>query len=268
MPISLEDTTADILAKAQRGLKLDDAQVTARAGLSTEQWSALLAGAADAALFARVAPVLGLNGAALAGYADYRPAPVALPGLESFNTPFDDMTVNSYLLWDGQSGDAVAFDTGTDASLLFDALHKRGLRLRLLLLTHTHGDHVLEVDLIRERARVPVWVPAAEAPFDGAEPFEPGREFQCGGLRIETRSTWGHSPGGTTYLVHGLPRPVAVVGDAIFAGSMGGAAAAWETALANNRREILSLPGGTILCPGHGPLTTVDEEKTHNPFYA
>jgi len=268
MPISLEDTTADILAKAQRGLKLSNEEVCARAGLSADEWSRLLEGGADAALFAKAAPVLGLNAAALAGYGDYRPAPVTLPGLEQFNTPFDDMTVNSYLLWDAGSGDAVAFDTGTDSGPLFESLRARGLRLRLLLLTHTHGDHVLELDLIRERSRVPAWVPAAEAPFDGAEAFEPGREFTCGALRIETRSTWGHSPGGTTYVVHGLRCPVAVVGDAIFAGSMGGAPAAWETALANNRREILSLPGETVLCPGHGPLTTVDEEKQHNPFYA
>ena len=49
---------------------------------------------------------------------------------------------------------------------------------------------------------------------------------------------------------------------------MGGAPAAWKAALATNRERILSLDPGTVLCPGHGPLTTVALEQRHNPFYA
>jgi len=60
---------------------------------------------------------------------------------------------------------------------------------------------------------------------------------------------------------------VAVVGDAIFAGSMGGGLVSYADAIHNNRDKILSLPDDTILCPGHGPLTSVGEEKLHNPFF-
>jgi glyoxylase-like metal-dependent hydrolase (beta-lactamase superfamily II) len=62
--------------------------------------------------------------------------------------------------------------------------------------------------------------------------------------------------------------PVAIVGDSLFAGSMGGAPNAFRLALENNRNKILSLPPETLICPGHGPLTTVELERRHNPFFA
>jgi len=60
---------------------------------------------------------------------------------------------------------------------------------------------------------------------------------------------------------------VAVVGDSLFAGSMGGGMISYFEALENNRAKVFSLPNETVLCPGHGPLTTVGEEKQHNPFF-
>jgi len=60
---------------------------------------------------------------------------------------------------------------------------------------------------------------------------------------------------------------VAIVGDAIFAGSIGRGHQSWELARHAVREQIFSLPPDTLLCPGHGPLTTVAEEKAHNPFF-
>ena len=54
----------------------------------------------------------------------------------------------------------------------------------------------------------------------------------------------------------------------MFAGSMGGGKASYEAAIRTDREEILSLPDETVICPGHGPMTTVGEEKEHNPFFA
>jgi glyoxylase-like metal-dependent hydrolase (beta-lactamase superfamily II) len=70
-----------------------------------------------------------------------------------------------------------------------------------------------------------------------------------------------------TFFVTGLARPVAVVGDSIFAGSMGGGNVSYKEAIKNNVEKILTLPDATIICPGHGPMTTVGEEKAHNPFF-
>jgi hydroxyacylglutathione hydrolase len=177
------------------------------------------------------------------------------------------MTVNAYLVWDPASLEAVAFDTGSDASGQLALIAAKKLHLSMILLTHTHGDHILDLDRLKEKTGAPAYVCKRE-PLDGVELFDAGRQFEAGALRIETRQTWGHSPGGVTYVISGLSRPVAVVGDAVFAGSMGGGGISYSDALRTNREEILTLPNETILCPGHGPLTTVGEQKIHNPFFA
>ena len=140
------------------------------------------------------------------------------------------------------------------------------LAIKLILLTHTHADHIADLAHLKEATGAPAFVGQLE-PTEGAETFAAGRVFTVGRLKIETRLTTGHSPGAITYVVHGLKRPVAVVGDAVFAGSMGGGKVSFADALATNRRHIFSLPDETILGPGHGPLTTLAEQKAHNPFY-
>lgn len=270
MALELEDTVVDVVNKAQRGLRLDDATLLSRSGLSAEELEAVRDGKGDAALLARLAPALQLSAPALQGLPGYAPAPVSVPGLVQFTTPFEDMTVNSYLVWDEGSREAVAFDTGADCSDMLALVNEKGLRLRAVLLTHTHGDHIFDLDRLVEKSGALAYVPQGE-PLDAAEPFEVGRPFSFGALKIESRDTSGHAPAGTTYVVSGLERPVAVVGDALFAGSMGGAATtetSYQEALENNRREIFSLSADTVLCPGHGPLTTVGEEAIHNPFFA
>ena len=87
-------------------------------------------------------------------------------------------------------------------------------------------------------------------------------------MKVKALLTWGHSRGGMTFFVTGLARPVAIVGDSIFAGSMGGGNVSYKDALRNNIEKVLTLPDETIICPGHGPMTTVSEEKRYNPFFA
>ena len=95
-----------------------------------------------------------------------------------------------------------------------------------------------------------------------------GDQFRLCKLRIEARLTNGHSPGGTSYVIDGLQAPAVIVGDSLFAGSMGGAPNEYQKALRNNTEKILSLPLETLICPGHGPLTTVANERKNNPFFA
>ncbi len=269
MPPPLEDNASDILGKAMRGQGFDAAALAAKAGISSAAWKDALAGAVDEHVLARLAEALGLDAGALVALARgaWKPAPVELAGLEAFTTPFDDITVNAYLVCGPEGRGAAAFDSGADATPMLDRLQRLGARLEFLFLTHTHGDHVLEVDRIAERTGARVLVSAAE-PLAGAETFEPGASFSVGGLSIGTRLTRGHSRGGTTYVVEGLGRPVAVTGDALFAGSMGGAMVSYADALRTNREQIFTLPDDTVLCPGHGPMTTVGEERRHNPFFA
>ncbi|MCX6969175.1 MAG: MBL fold metallo-hydrolase [Verrucomicrobia bacterium] len=270
MKIPLEDSFADIVGKAQRGLKLSDDALAAEAGVPAAALAAVKDGTFDPATLSALAPVLGLNVEALValGAGTYQPAEVAVRGLESFNTPFEDMTVNSHLVWVEATKEAAAFDTGADASPMLEFLRQHGLTLKYLFLTHTHGDHILELDRLVEKTGAHAFVGSREPSLAGAEAFEAGKTFPLGSLSIKTRLTWGHAHGGITYVIAGLEKPLAVVGDAVFAGSMGGGAVSYADALRTNREEILTLPNDTVLAPGHGPLTTVAEQKKSNPFLA
>lgn len=269
MAIPLEDKFNDIVGKAMRGLKLSDSQVAEKSGADAAAINALREGEWNEATARQVAPALGLGADALAdsGNECWAPQPVAVDGLAQFNTPYEDMTVNSYLVWDPATSEAIAFDTGADCGGMLDLIAQKKLRVKYILLTHTHGDHIFDLDRLKEKTGAPAFVGERE-PIDGAESFAAGRSWAIGALKIETRLTWGHSKGGITYVVSGLAQPVAIVGDAVFAGSMGGGGISYADALGTNRKEIMTLPANTIIAPGHGPLTTVGEEKVHNPFFS
>lgn len=267
--IPLEDTVADIIGKAQRGLGIADSTLAERAGIAAADVRAAREGKTTPAVYEKIAPVLELDGPALSALAagSYTPPAYEVEGLAMFNTPFDDITVNAFLAWEPKSREAVAFDTGASCAGMLDTIRKSDLHVRLILLTHAHPDHVADLDRLREATGAPVYTSDRE-PAPGAEPIVEGREFNVGDLHIKPLLTWGHSPGGMTYFVTGLAKPVAIVGDSIFAGSMGGGNVSYVDAIENNLRKILSLPTETIICPGHGPMTSVGDEKMHNPFFA
>ncbi|HET6370853.1 MAG TPA: MBL fold metallo-hydrolase, partial [Nitrospiria bacterium] len=100
-------------------------------------------------------------------------------------------------------------------------------------------------------------------------PIQEETRFQVGRFSIRPLETPGHTPGGTSYLVKEEDRAVAFVGDALFAGSVGRCRSpeSYPLLLEGIRRKIFSLENHTILYPGHGPATTVGEEKLHNPFF-
>jgi glyoxylase-like metal-dependent hydrolase (beta-lactamase superfamily II) len=177
------------------------------------------------------------------------------------------MMVNSYLVWDPASKEAAAFDSGASCSAMLKYSQDSGLTIKFILLTHAHPDHVADLDQLKGATGAPIYLSSREnAP--GARAIEEGKTFTVGKLEIESRLTWGHSPGGMTFVVRGLAQPVAIVGDSLFAGSMGGGNVSYGDAVRNNLEKILTLPDETILGPGHGPMTTVGEEKRHNPFFA
>lgn len=266
--LPLEDDFNDVLAKALHGLKLRPADLAARAGLEPAHLERLLQGEFDEAAVRKLAPLLELGEGQLVALGRKAYAPVAEPpeGLLGFSTPYADFHVNAYLVWDPTTKQAVVFDTGTDAEAIARAAGERGLTICLILVTHTHPDHVMGLEDLRQRTGAPAYVTPLE-PLPGAEPLPDGRLFQVGALTLKPLATAGHSRGGTSYHVTGLARPLVVVGDALFAGSMGRGNVSYPDALANNRRAIFSLPDETVICPGHGPLTTVGQEKRHNPFY-
>lgn len=268
--IALEDNLGDIIGKAQRGLGLSDGQLAEKARVNSQKLRKLREGEFDEMTVLRVAPVLGLAGRALCDLATGKWQPKAvkeIDGLAQFTTRYDDMTVNSYLIWDRQSKEAAAIDTGAGCGEMLSCATKENLTIKLILLTHAHADHIAALAELKQKTGAPAFVSEREKISD-AQSIEEGRHFSLGKIDIDTRLTWGHSRGGMTYVVTGLTTKVAVVGDSIFAGSMGGGMISYQDAVRNNLEKILTLPDETIICPGHGPMTTVGEEKRHNPFFA
>ena len=268
--IPLEDNYNDIVGKAQRGLGLSDEQVTNKAGVSVVELACAKEGQFEEGIARKLAPILKLGAEVLvaSGKKSWYPKDAGdVAGLACFNTPYGDITVNSYLVFDPKTSQGIAFDTGATSEDMLKLAKEQNIRIQLILLTHTHPDHIADLAALKKLTGAASFVCKLEA-IDGAESFDAGKNFTVGMLQIGTRQTNGHSRGGITYVVSGLAKPIAVVGDAIFAGSMGGGMVSYEQALSTNRQNILTLSLDTILCPGHGPLTTVGEEKEHNPFFA
>jgi hydroxyacylglutathione hydrolase len=244
--LPLEDDFSDIVSKTRRGLG--------------HPASPLPSAESD---IRKLAADLQLRPDALVASArrSWHPAPVPpVHGLHHFSTHFGDMLVNSYIVIDPATGEAAAFDTGAECSSML-ALRAD---IRQVFLTHIHRDHIAGLDHLLENTRAIAHVSARE-PLPAATPFSDDATFHIGSLEVRPIPTPGHTAGGTSFFVTGLERPLAFSGDALFAGSMGGAAFAWREARESLHR-ILALPPETILCPGHGPLTTVAGERLHNPF--
>ena len=155
MPIPLEDNFTDIIGKAQRGLGISDSQLAEESGASADAIRQLHDGKFDRATSDRIAPVLQLNSAALAGLAEgkFQPDEIQLDGLAQFNTPYHDMQVNAYLVWDPASKEAVAFDSGANCSAMLEHAKKHGLTIKFILLTHAHPDHVADLERLARRDR-------------------------------------------------------------------------------------------------------------------
>ena len=269
MTIPLEDFFEDIIGKAQRGLGIETSGLAERTGLDREAIQALRRGELDVNAISKVAPELGLDTQALIASAEksWFPEQPEVPGLHVFHSYYGDMIVNAYLMQLPGSNEAIVFDTGTDCTEILNHLRSKSIDLAAICITHSHTDHISDLDALRASMNNPPSYIHVQEPVHGATLIEEGWSLEAAGLRLSTQKTSGHSVAGITYLIEGMTDPIAVVGDAIFAGSMGGGMVSYTEALQNNREKILTLPDNTVLCPGHGPLTTVGQEKEHNPFY-
>lgn len=271
----LEDHLGDIVRKGRDSKGIAPAAAAQAAGLTEQAYAALEeTGSARAPInFQALGAALGLNGAKLEKIAKgWLPATPDLSfwrELRQITTKANGIEVHCYLAWDEVSRDAALFDTGWEAAPILKLVEENGLSLRHLFLTHLHEDHVAAMASIREKfPKIHLHSNSRNAPpqhRNRANDF-----IHLGSLRITNRDTPGHAEEGVTYIIGTWPEDaphVALVGDAIFAGSIGSGKQSWDLARQKVREQIFTLPDETLLCPGHGPLTTVAEEKANNPFF-
>jgi len=273
--MNLEDHLGDIIRKGRAMSKITGTAAARAAGL-TETELAVLEESGQAPKKLNLTPLaqwVGLDPVKLEAIANgWLPATKDLSTwreLRCVTTDTGGMGVNCFLVWDEASREAAVFDTGWEAQPVARLVAENQLQLRHIFITHAHEDHVAALGEMRQLfPKVRIHSGARSAPVDQRN--RPNDFIHLGSLRITNRDTPGHAEDGTTYIVGTWPEDaphVAIVGDAIFAGSMGRGNPSWDLARQKVRDQILSLPPETLLCPGHGPLTTVAEEKAHNPFF-
>jgi hydroxyacylglutathione hydrolase len=273
--MTLEDHLGDIIKKARAHANAAPEAVAQAAGISASALAAVEESgkAAPGMNFGALGKLLGIDGVKLERIAKgWLPEPVDLGQWREFRvitTQGSSYSVNAYLVWDEITREAAMFDTGWDASPALELIASNQLQLKHFFLTHSHEDHIAGLGKVRE-AHPKVKL---HSNTKGAPPDQRNRAndfIHLGSLRITHRETPGHAEDGVTYIIGNFSEDapnVAVVGDAIFAGSMGRGNQSADLARQKVREQILSLPGPTLICPGHGPLTTVEQEKANNPFF-
>jgi hydroxyacylglutathione hydrolase len=273
--MNLEDNIGDVIRKGRLSSNTTPAATAAAAGLSEAELTAIEeTGKIDKQPnWAALGKTIGLDGTKLQRLAGgWTPTGVDLSicrELRQITSSGNGMTVNCYLVWDEVSRDAALFDTGFDTAPIFQLIEENGLNLRHLFITHLHDDHVAAMEPIRQKfPKMHLHVNSKTVP---PQHRTRSNDFlHLGSLRITNRETPGHADEGVTFIIGTWPEDaphVAIVGDAIFAGSMGGGRDQWDLAKQKVREQIFSLPAETLICPGHGPVTTVALEKENNPFF-
>lgn len=191
---------------------------------------------------------------------------------------------NCYLAWDRESSEGIIIDPGDEPDLIVRELKRLRIEPKGILLTHGHGDHIGGVTPLTQEFAIPLYaglgeeelLRSPEKNFSAAlgqsvtcslpERFlGDGETVMLGSLNFSVLSTPGHSPGGTCYYGGGL----LFCGDTLFCGSVGRTdlpGGNHEQLLRSIIDKLLVLPDDTICYPGHGPATTIGQEKTHNPF--
>jgi glyoxylase-like metal-dependent hydrolase (beta-lactamase superfamily II) len=274
----LEDELSDILKKARTGQQRTVADVARASGLPEAELTELERGQAPRRReqVQAVARALGLREEPLAQVADgWTPKvlPESVAHVETVLGSIGGYEVKGYVVHD--RGEAILIDTAYNAPAMLDLLARRNLQLRAICLTHGHSDHAEGIQQILKAWSVPVYLGPDDLDLLNWRPSQEvlslprdGETLPVGGLTVRFVTTPGHTPGGVCYRVEQVDLPICFVGDTLFAGSIGRSnpAGLYEAHLESVRRRVLTLSPDTRLFPGHGPATTVQEERLHNPF--
>lgn len=194
--------------------------------------------------------------------------------------PFQE---NCYLVTDESLAVSALIDPGAEPERIIEMVERSGSTLEAIYVTHAHVDHVGGIAGVKKKWNVPVWLHPLDRPLyeragkqaemygipfeDPPAPdfeFQDGQSISVGTLKFDVSHRPGHAPGHVVLHGHG----VALVGDCLFAGSIGRTDLPFcnPAHLADSLQKISSLPGETIVYPGHGPSTTIGEENDSNPF--
>jgi glyoxylase-like metal-dependent hydrolase (beta-lactamase superfamily II) len=211
------------------------------------------------------------------------PTPLQIRTIESM--PFAE---NTYVVWLPPHREALVIDPGLEPDLVLDCLRDEELTVAAILNTHGHGDHIggnaavkaafpqapliigiNEAPLLTDanaNLSAPFGLPITSPPAD--QLVREGDVVEMAGIRLKVLDVPGHSPGHVVYVYRGAPCLV-FGGDVLFRESIGRydfPNANGRLLLEGIRTKLFALPPDTLVYPGHGPVTTIEHEKRHNPF--
>lgn len=195
--------------------------------------------------------------------------------------PFE---VNCYLVFDSSTRKGAIIDPGGDEELILSRIKNHSMLPEAILLTHGHGDHIAALPEIKKRLNVPHYIgrgdePLLESPSANVSALygypitcppadfavSDGDTLNLGGINFSVLATPGHTPGGVCY----MSGRFLFCGDTLFNYSVGRTdlpGGNYEQLISSIEKNILTLPDDIICYPGHGPATTVGEERRNNPF--
>jgi glyoxylase-like metal-dependent hydrolase (beta-lactamase superfamily II) len=194
---------------------------------------------------------------------------------------------NCYIVGCEETQEGVVIDPGGHPQRILKAIEESGLTIRYVLNTHCHFDHMGANAEIVAATGAPLALHPAELPMlqarGGAALFgvfvkespppdmelEPGQVLEVGTLRFQVLHTPGHSPGSLTF--YSQEEGLAFAGDVLFHAGIGRTdlpGGDWDTLMRSIRDVLFVMPDETVICPGHGPKTTVGQEKRSNPWMA
>ncbi len=277
--LPLEDELGDVLDKALHCAGLNEEQLAAQAGVPVDKIHNIedyrYEELTDDDLH-RLASALRLNEVGLGALAHNRyprPRIAGLPFcLHPLHMPFGVGVVNAYAVVDCVTGVGVLFDGGSDYEALAAVWPRAVTRIEAVFLTHPEAEHVGGITgVLRQHGLATFYGPPGNYRAE-VWPLGEGETVVASGYQVTAFSTPGHCARHNCYVVRpkGVPqaRALLVSGDLIFAGSLGGGYFSCEQLLRHARRILGALPGNTVVAPGHGPMTTVDNERKYNPFLA
>jgi hydroxyacylglutathione hydrolase len=197
--------------------------------------------------------------------------------------PFQE---NCYVIGDEATGEGALIDPGDEAARIALAVERTNLEIGWIIITHAHIDHVGAVAALVDEYACPVLMHAEAEPMLGQLPtqammmglrfgkvpavdrhIEDDEVLEVGGLELKALYTPGHAPGHLAFYLES--EGLVLSGDALFAGGVGRTdlfGGDMELLLRSIVERLMTLPDETRVLPGHGPETTIGEERAHNPF--
>ncbi len=200
--------------------------------------------------------------------------------------PVGPLQCNCSVIGDETSHEAIVIDPGADISRVLDVVNRHGLRVTQILITHGHIDHVGGAMKLKQATGAPVLINKDDAPqlkmldmqatWIGVAPpgevtidasLEEGMTVSAGGITATILHTPGHTEGSTCIYFPAEKKLIA--GDTLFAGSIGRTdlpGGNLQKIMRSLHDRVVTLPEDVIVIPGHGPATTIGQEKETNPY--